>query len=293
MLGARRNAGFYLPGLYCPDPDLYLPLPSDEPEARRFVLLMAHLGIPAQGEHLEFPLTAEDHAAFEAIPETRGLAAGEYAVVHPGAFEERRRWAPEKFARVADKLSRRGLQVVLTGTDAERAAAETVAQRMRTPALNLAGRTSLGALAVLLSRARLLVGNDTGTSHLADALRVPSVIVFLHSSPDRWAPLDRDLHRAVGAPGLSRMSEVPEALRPCHNGDGVAAALRIDGGDSGQGPFAELFTLNGRCLRDGCMRFHPVDLMEPVEATVERVLAEANDLLRQPRPASPEAAYAR
>jgi ADP-heptose:LPS heptosyltransferase len=277
MLGARRSAGLYLPGLYCPDPDLCMPLPADQPEVRRFLLLMAHIGIPPQGEQLEFPLTGDDYAAFDAISEARSLAEGQYIVVHPGAFDEQRRWAPEKFARVADRLSRQRLQVVLTGTAAEADAADAVAQCMRTRALNLAGRTSLGAMAVLLSRARLLVGNDTGTSHLAAALRVPSVIVFLHSNPARWAPLDRRLHRVVGQPGLGRMDEVPVALRAADMGDG-------------DGPFADLFTLSGRCLRDGCMRSHPVELLEPVEATTERVLAEAHDLLRPPSQAIPEAA---
>ncbi len=200
LLGAKKTAGFYLPSMYCPDPDYFMPYPADEPEVRRNLRLLEFLGIPLQGDSLEFPLTQDDQAELTTLEIAHHLKPGEYVCVHPGASDASRRWSPKFFASVADALSVRGFDIVLTGTEGEVNIANQVAQAMHTRAVNLAGKTKLGALAALLSRARLLVSNDTGVSHLADALHVPSVVIFITSDPKRWAPMDRALHRAVGRP---------------------------------------------------------------------------------------------
>ena len=197
LLGARRTAGFYAAGQFCPSPADFLLYPEDEPEVRRPLRLLAHLGIPLQGEDLEFPVTHADVQQLAALPAARHLATGHYVCIHAGARSVERRWPIDRFARVADALARRGLQVVLTGTAAEAHVVEALQRAMAQPSLNLAGMTSLGSLAALLRSARLLVCNDTGVSHLAAALRVPSVVIFTASDVRQWAPLDRSLHRVL------------------------------------------------------------------------------------------------
>jgi ADP-heptose:LPS heptosyltransferase len=157
---------------------------------------MEFLGIPLQGAELEFPLKEDDFSALQMIEEVRDLKR-EYICIHPGASVESRRWSPQKFAVVADFLAARGLQVILTGTTAEAELTQAVQKAMRFSAINLAGRTSLGAIAALLSKACLLVCNDTGVSHLAAALQVKSVVIFSASDPNRWAPLNRERHRVL------------------------------------------------------------------------------------------------
>ncbi len=197
LLGGRRTAGYYRRGGFCPDPELFLPYPEEGPEPRRLLQLIEFLGLPHAGEELEFPLHERDRNALAALPEARRLRPRGYVCVHPGARADSRRWKPESFGSVADELTRRGLQIVLTGLDGERALTERVAHAMSTRAIDLAGRTDLGALAALLADARLLIANDTGVSHLAAALGVPSVVVFTSSDCARWAPLDVRRHRTV------------------------------------------------------------------------------------------------
>jgi ADP-heptose:LPS heptosyltransferase len=249
LLGARHTAGFTLPGLYRPEDGRFLDYPATDPEPDRHLRLMEFLGVPSQGRTLEWPLTGADRAEFAAAPDLAALPPGSYACVHPGARDPLRRWPAARFAAVADRLAARGLLPVLTGTEDERVLVSDVSSRMRAAHVDACGRLSLGAMGLLLARSRLLVSNDTGVSHLAAALDVPSVVVFSASDRRRWAPLDARLHRAVGD-GVSDEQPCPACL-------GEAS----------------------RCLRDGCTLASRLAPRSAVLAPVDDVIAAAEALL--------------
>lgn len=98
-----------------------------------------------------------------------------FAVLHPGASDVRRRWPAEKVAAVADALAARNMDVYLTGVDAEADLCEEVASLAKTAPVNACGKLSLNALTALLSRAAIVVSNDTGPLHLARALGTRTV----------------------------------------------------------------------------------------------------------------------
>jgi ADP-heptose:LPS heptosyltransferase len=198
LFGGRRHAGYFRPGQFCPDRERFLPYPEDRHEVRRHLRLMDSLGAPPRSEAIDFPVHDADREALRAATRTEALRPGSYVCVHAGARHPSRRWPPERFAAVADALAGRGLRIVLTGTNEEVPLTRAVAEAMREPALDLAGRADLGAAAALLQGARLLVCNNTGVSHLAAALRTPSVCL-LHEPGElcRWAPLDSRRHRPV------------------------------------------------------------------------------------------------
>jgi ADP-heptose:LPS heptosyltransferase len=208
LFGAKNLAGYYKPGEYCPDPSTFIEYPQYGLEIDRHIELAQSLGAPASGAGLEFPLTAVDFRELDDVSKSARLAEHNYVCLHPGARYLSRRWPAERFAAVGDTLADEGLRVVITGSPEETALAQNVASLMRAPALNLAGRTTLGALAALVSRAALVVTNDTGMSHLADALSAPSLILVLGSDSERWRPRDRRLHRIVS---------VSVDCRPCEH----------------------------------------------------------------------------
>jgi ADP-heptose:LPS heptosyltransferase len=190
-MGGRRTGGFYRGWNHCPDEQTFVEWDERENEVLRCLRLADKLGAPARGAELEFPLAPADWA------EWRALALSNYVCLHPGSQLPSRRWPPERFALIGDMLAARGWTVVLTGSAGEAPLTAAVAGAMDAQAVDLAGKTSLGGLGALIARARLVVCNDTGVSHIAAALRTPSVVVCSGADPQRWAPLDRELHRVL------------------------------------------------------------------------------------------------
>jgi ADP-heptose:LPS heptosyltransferase len=188
-IGAARTAGFFATGAWDVDLDAFLPYPLHLHEVRRLLALAAHLGAPAVGEQLAFPVRPADTAQAAAL-----ALDAPYALLHPGASAPSRRWPADRFAAVGDALAAEGLTVAVTGTSAEAAVTGAVVGAMRAPARDLTGALDLGGTAALLRGAALLVTNDTGPAHLAAALGTPSVTVFTADSPHRWAH-DRRRHR--------------------------------------------------------------------------------------------------
>jgi len=194
-----RSAGFFI-GERPAFLTVAAPYPSHLPEIERNLSVMRRLGCPDTGSALELPLLSQDLTEADRLlvpVATQRPLIG----LHPGASYPARRWAAERFAVVADRLSERhGATILLTGGPGEESLAAEVASRMRAPALNLAGRTSLGGLAALIARLDLFISNDTGPAHFANALDVPSVTIFGPAEFSRWAPLDRERHIVVRHP---------------------------------------------------------------------------------------------
>lgn len=223
-MGARVCAGFCEASAANPDSRRFLPYPEPAPEIRRLLQLTEFLGVPSQGEELEFPIRAAEWREAAALRASYGLHPGTYVCIHPGARAPARRWSPERFAHVADYLAARGLQVVLTGVQDEAPLTAAMSRAMQSACIDLAGQAAGGLLAALLTGAKLLVCNDTGVSHMAAALKVASVVIFTGSSPERWAPLDTERHRPV----FQTIACRPCAYWVCPIGHGCAEGLLVE-----------------------------------------------------------------
>jgi len=137
--------------------------------------------------------------------------------VHPGASAPSRRYPPESFARAIDLFAAQtGCQVVLTGEQGERALVDSIQSSMRTRALSLAGRLSLGELGALIERADLLVSNNTGPAHIAAALGTPVVDLYALTNPQHtpWRVRNRVLFHDVPCRNCYK-SECPQGHHDC------------------------------------------------------------------------------
>jgi ADP-heptose:LPS heptosyltransferase len=118
------------------------------------------------------------------IPADRSLV-----VIHPGAGTPIKRWLPENWATVGDKLADR-LQatVVFTGSDREHTQIWQIMDAMKRRAVSVAGDTNIGQLATLYSRATVVLGPDSGPLHLAAASGAPTVHLYGPADPAEFGP---------------------------------------------------------------------------------------------------------
>jgi len=216
LFGAKKVCGLRKPDEYMPDEKLFPVSEDHEHEIRRFLKLIDVLNIPRQGEALEFPITPDEAHAAQAMLEAMHLTPGRFVCVHPGARDPKRRWAPAYFAYIADQLVARGYAVLLTGSQEEASLLQAVEDCMQMPATNLVsrfGQVGIGELGFMLTQSAALLANDTGLSHVAAALEVPSVIVFSRfSASSRWAPLNSGLHTIVTPRKSDNLDDICRAV---------------------------------------------------------------------------------
>jgi ADP-heptose:LPS heptosyltransferase len=117
-------------------------------------------------------------------------------VLHPGGFAARR-WRVEQYHVLAHELHRKGVGVVLTGSQAE---ADMFNQYRNSnepfPAtvLNLMGQLSVRELMGVIAASHAVVSGATGPAHIAAACGVPNVSLFdprRMNLPTRWQPLGK------------------------------------------------------------------------------------------------------
>jgi ADP-heptose:LPS heptosyltransferase len=102
-----------------------------------------------------------------------------FIAIHPGAGAAVKLWDAEAWAQVADAVAERcQARIVITGGRDELDLAWSVYAHMRAEAIVAAGDTSLGQLAALFQRCRLVLGPDCGPLHLAVAVGTPTVHLF-------------------------------------------------------------------------------------------------------------------
>jgi heptosyltransferase-2 len=111
--------------------------------------------------------------------------------VHPGAsYGEAKRWFPERFAAVLERLGKPGRRFILLGGPGEEPLAEEISLKMRHPSINLVGRTTVVEAMGLISQCNLFLSNDSGLMHVAAALGIPQVALFGSTDPQKTAPLN-------------------------------------------------------------------------------------------------------
>ena len=128
------------------------------------------------------------------VPQISKIPFSQYAVFVMGAFVPKRRWPVEKFAAVARQIF--PLPIVLCGAEQEaplvKEFVSLVGSENEKYILNIVGQTSELELVSAIKYATFLLGNDTGTAHIAVATRTPSVCLYGGGHYGRFFPYHVD-----------------------------------------------------------------------------------------------------
>ena len=104
--------------------------------------------------------------------------------LNPGGDRENKRWNPENFAIVGDKIIEEfNAEIILLGGPGEENIAGQIERKMRNGVVNLAGKLDLNELIYIISKFDLLVTNDSGPMHIGAATKTPLVAIFGPGDP--------------------------------------------------------------------------------------------------------------
>jgi len=242
-------------------------------EAEYSLAVAEAVGATTNDKRLTVPLSEEERqqaqqllnetvgaSHFVPTPSTHQFIAPSGTTKHPiiamhpgsGTYSTARRWAPERFAQLADTLFHDvGGELLLMGGPEEAELHQQIMSMMHSgmPVHSLAGKGNIKVAAAVLELVDLFVGNDSALVHLAIAAGTPTVAIFGLTNSKAWGPF------TGGVPG--RQAVVVSLDLPC-----MPCFYR--GHDLG--------TPEGCATRD-CLALLGVD---PVAVAARRLLREAS-----------------
>jgi len=133
---------------------------------------------------LLFPLTEADSSFKESYLLEAGIDPQDFVVgFHPGCStlknHDKRRWAPEKFSRLAELLiSKKKAKVLIFGGPEERELQNVVKQNMNSENALIVKTQSLSQTASIMKRCNVFVTNDSSLMHVASALQLDVVALI-------------------------------------------------------------------------------------------------------------------
>ena len=158
-----------------------------------YLEMVRALGCRATAPDVRLEPANEDRNAAGTVLNRYGVEENLLIGIAPGAtYGAAKKWFPERFAAVADRLADKyGARILLFGSAADRDSTGAVQRGARHAVVDLAGETNLKTAMALMARCRLFISNDSGLMHVAAALGVPTVAIFGSTNPVTTGPIGR------------------------------------------------------------------------------------------------------
>ncbi len=157
------------------------------------------------------------HLSFEPIDNNPRRGHTNTIVLHPGSGSLHKCAAPDYLAMLVEQLARRpDHRVILIGGVADRSALLDVSRLVHHPSIQILRDLGLSSIGRVLCQADVFIGHDSGVSHLAARLGIPSVVLFGPTDANRWAPRGKHVFVIQGPCHCRGWDLVGQcALKPC------------------------------------------------------------------------------
>lgn len=198
----RISAAKYLSGPHRPDEN------TDRHATEAFLEPLRSLGIVSPDPVPKLNIPSPPNAS-KARPNVEIVAA------HPGSGSEQKNWPENSWALLFDQLVlRTNWRLLLVGGEAETQRLQRLAQHWPADRLEIAYNRPLSELASKLRSCSAFIGHDSGISHLAAAIGLPTLVLWGPTKQSVWRPLGDHVRILSGPVGLESV-DVQSVLKEC------------------------------------------------------------------------------
>ncbi|MBW1730839.1 MAG: lipopolysaccharide heptosyltransferase II [Deltaproteobacteria bacterium] len=158
--------------------------PSNKQMSSEYYHMMKEIGLAPQKPFCPSLAIPEDSVQKARAKLARAGINNRYALLCPFTTRPQKHWFNDRWAALAAELKQRfALSSILMGGPGDQEEGKKIEKLSQGEALNLAGQTTLGEAMAMVKNASLLVGVDTGLTHMGAAFNVPTVALFGATCP--------------------------------------------------------------------------------------------------------------
>jgi heptosyltransferase-1 len=135
-----------------------------------------------------------------------------YVIGLHGTSKDSKLWPTQHWIQLGKTLAEQGLNLILPWASAEEESRANLIKAALTNAVVLP-KCTIAQLGVIISQAHAAVGVDTGLSHLAAALSVPTVAIYTDTDPALTGVMAGAHQPAINLGGIAQIPTVDEVMQ--------------------------------------------------------------------------------
>ncbi|NQU99161.1 MAG: glycosyltransferase family 9 protein [Parcubacteria group bacterium] len=162
---------------------------GEEKEAKRCLKVVKSLGTKQQGSEIQFNISRKDKSIVNKILKGKKIFGKDIVVLHLLTPLVSKNWPEENWIKLIKKINPNNKVFVLIGTGGEKGKLDKIKSQLDgLNVVNLAGKMDLVQLIYFMRNVKLYIGGDSGPMHIANLVKIPSVILFGQTNEKIWGP---------------------------------------------------------------------------------------------------------